>query len=101
MARFNIHEVAEAVEEVRRVVGAGGGLRVVLHREGGQPAVTAQLEPLDDTVVEADVADGGLAEGSPGGSVHRRTDRESVVVCSALDLAGGAGRAGLVDPRGP
>src|SRR5215212_7474049 len=98
MAPFNVHEAAEAVEEVRRVVRAGGGLGVVLHGEGRQPAITPQLEPLDDTVVEADVADGGLTEGSAGRSVQRRTDRESVVVRGDLDLAGSAVQDGLVDP---
>ena len=59
------HHVDEAVEEVGRVVGAGGGFGVVLHREGGQPAVRIfELQALDDVVVQADVADlGGAVRG--------------------------------------
>src|SRR4051812_42078080 len=48
------HQVGEAVEEVAGVVRAGRGLGVVLHREG-RDVETAQ--PLDDAVVEPDVAD--------------------------------------------
>ena len=51
-------KVAEPVEQVGRVVRAGRGLRVVLHREG-RHVVAAQ--PLDHVVVEADVADTSAA----------------------------------------
>ena len=48
----------ETVEQVGGVVRAGRGLRVVLHGEGAQGAVLVlEGEPLDDVVVEPDVAD--------------------------------------------
>src|ERR671912_1655650 len=57
------HEVCEAVEEVGRVMRTCGRLGVVLHGEAGQPALrVAQLEALDDVVVEAHVAHRHLAE---------------------------------------
>ena len=88
----------EPVEEVRRVVRAGGRLGVVLHRERLQPTVVvAQLEALDHVVVEADVADRGDAVRRGGGLVERRVDGEPVVVRGHLDLAGGAVHHRLVD----
>ncbi len=33
MSGLPVHEIGETVEEVRRIVRAGRGLRVVLHRE--------------------------------------------------------------------
>ena len=95
---LNIHQLAEAVEEVRRVVGAGGGLGVVLDREGDQATVAAQLQPLDHVVVEAHVGDGHVAVGSRRRGVERRPDGEPVVVRGHLDLAGGAVHHRLVDP---
>ena len=92
------HEVAEAVEEVRRVVGAGGGLGVVLDREGDEATVAAQLQPLDHVVVEAHVGDAHVSVGSRRGGVERCADGEPVVVRGHLDLAGGAVHHRLVDP---
>ena len=88
------HQVDEPVEEVRRVVRAGGRLRVVLDAER-RPV--EQLEPLDDIVVEADVADLGAAVRRLGHLVERRVDREAVVVRGDLDLAGRAVLDRLVD----
>src|SRR3712207_5007132 len=74
-SRVTSHEVAEAVEEVRRVVRPRGRLGVVLHRERPEPAVlVAQLETLDHVVVEADVADRGLAVRRDGRPVQGCVD---------------------------
>src|SRR5215472_7454621 len=51
-----LHQGAELVEVVNRVVRAWGRLRVVLDAEG---RVVQQPDPLDDAVVEVDVADHG------------------------------------------
>ena len=53
------HQVGEAVEEVAGVVRAGRRLGVVLHREGRD---VEAAQPLDDAVVEPDVADLDPAE---------------------------------------
>src|SRR3954453_9123141 len=72
------HQVGEAVEQVPRVVRAGSGLGVVLHREG-RDVVSAQ--PLGDPVVEADVADlGGAERRLEPAAVLRTLHREAVVV---------------------
>src|SRR5512145_1535121 len=56
------HEVHEPVEQVRRIVRTGRGLRVVLHRERLERAGgVTKLEPLDHVVVEAHVAHARLA----------------------------------------
>src|SRR6478752_4196311 len=92
------HEIAEPVEEVRRIVRAGCRLGVVLDREARQPAVgVAELESLDDVVVEAHVADRRLAELGRRRALERSVDREAVVVGGDLDLAGGAVHHRLVD----
>src|SRR5659263_89525 len=53
------HKRDEPVEQVRRIVRACRRLGVVLHREALQlPVGVAELETLDDVVVEADVAHG-------------------------------------------
>src|SRR3954447_14661700 len=97
-SRLGIHQLHEPVEEVRRVVRAGGGLGVVLDGEGGEPpGSVAQLEALDDVVVEAHVADARLAVRRGRGAVERRVDREAVVVGGDLGLARGAVEHGLVD----
>src|SRR5688572_28004629 len=73
------HEIGEAVEEVGRVVRPGGSLEVVLDGEAPQRALrVAQLEALDDVVVEADVADGDLAELRRRAALERRVDGEAV-----------------------
>ena len=61
------------------------------------PVGVAQLEPLDDVVVEADVADRGDAVRRLRRRVERGVDREPVVVRGHLDLAGGAVHHRLVD----
>ena len=86
------HEVDEAVEEVRGVVRAGRGLRVVLHRERRQ---VERPQTLHDVVVEVDVADHDPAVAAAvvrrdGLAVEGRVHREAVVVRGDLDLAGGA-----------
>ena len=92
------HEVEEPVEQVGRVVRAGRGLGVVLHRERLQRAVGGpQLETLDHVVVEADVAHRGGAVRRLGRRVERGVDREPVVVRRDLDLAGRAVHHRLVD----
>ena len=54
-----VHERGELVEQVHRVVRAGGRLGVVLHGEGG---AVQQPQALDHAVVEVDVGDRGRAE---------------------------------------
>ena len=49
-----VHEVGEEVEQVAGVVGAGAGLGVVLHAEGGH---VGAAEALDHAVVEVHVGD--------------------------------------------
>ena len=62
------------------------------------PVGVAQLEALDDVVVEADVADRHLAERRSWSLPSSgRVDREAVVVGGDLDLAGGAVHHRLVD----
>src|SRR5581483_12325800 len=70
-----LHESGEIVEEVGGVVGTGGGLGVVLHREGPQ---RVDPQPLHDAVVEVDVGDVGA-----GGD---RIGLDGVVVVLAGDL---------------
>src|SRR3954447_2625103 len=83
-------QVEEPVEEVRRIVGAGSGLRVVLHRERLEVALgVAELEAFDHVVVEADVADRGLAVRRGRAARPRGVDGEAVVVGGDLHLAGG------------
>src|SRR5689334_16960551 len=55
-----IHEGTELVEQVYRVVRAGGGFGMVLDAEGG---AVEQPDALDYAVVEVDVAHYRLAEG--------------------------------------
>ena len=75
---------------------AGGGLRMVLHRERGD---VQGVEALDHGVVEVVVAHLDAAE--PGGRVEhalqRRLDGEAVVVRGDLDPAGGLVEHRLVD----
>ena len=57
----------------------------------------AELEALDDVVVEAHVADRDLAELGRRRALERGVDGEAVVVGGDLDLAGGAVHHRLVD----
>ena len=79
---------------------AGGGLGVVLHREGRD---VEGAQALDDVVVEPDVAD--LDAAVAGRAVElagdRRLDREAVVVRGDLDAAGGLVEHRLVDAAVP
>src|SRR5947199_979210 len=79
-ARF--HELDELVEEVGGVVGAGGGLGVVLHGEGPR---RSDPQALDDPVVEIHVGDGGAA--------GDRVGIDGVVVVLAGDLDGAGGQS--------
>ena len=85
------HEPAERAEEIAGVVGPGGRLRVVLHREGRG---RQRAEPLDHAVVEVDVRRLGVGDG-PG--------RHGVVVVLARDLddAGLEALHGMVGPVVP
>src|SRR3954466_12094259 len=67
-------EVGELCEEIAGVVGAGTGLGVVLHAEGGN---VAAAQSFDDPVVEVDVGDVGAVD---------RTFDDGVVVVLAGDL---------------
>src|SRR4051794_18140104 len=89
-------QVAEAVEEVVGVVRAGGGLGVVLHREGRD---VEGAETLDDLVVEADVAhlDPAVAVGAVERALERRLHGEPVVVRGDLHPPGLPVEDGLVD----
>src|SRR4051794_6529018 len=90
------HQVGEPVEQVSRVVRAGRGLGVVLHREGGD---VEAAQPLRDAVVEADVAYlGGTERRLEPAAVLGPLDGEPVVVRRHLDLAGGAVEHRKVDP---
>src|SRR5215211_4318067 len=84
----------EAVEEVKRVVRAGAGLRVVLHRRRRD---VAQHQPLDGPVVEIQLLElRGPEVGLPpdrlvridGPPAARPQHREAVVLRGDLDLAG-------------
>src|SRR6478752_3595523 len=90
------HEVSEAVEEVVGIVRAGGGLGVVLHREGGD---VEGPQPLHHLVVEAHVAhlDAAVAVGAVERPLQRGLDGEPVVVRRDLDAAGLLVEHGLVD----
>src|SRR4051794_6327898 len=72
-------EVTEAVEEVVGIVRPGGGLGVVLNREGRD---VEGAKTLDDLVVEADVAhlDPAVAVGAIERALERRLHGEPVVV---------------------
>ncbi len=85
------HQVDELVEQVLRVVRAGGGLRVVLHRK--RPSIT-ESDALDDAVVGAGVADDGPAERRVEGLAGLPFQREPVVLRGDRDPAGG-----VVDDR--
>src|SRR5258707_2464969 len=80
-----LHEGAELIEVVNRVVRARGGLGVVLDAEGG---VVQQPDPFHDAVVEVDVADDGRpvwrAERLARGVRHVRPTR---VACAGLAKA--------------
>src|SRR5699024_5043047 len=83
-----LQQVEEVVEQGVCVVRAGGGLWVILHREG---ASAGQRNALDDVVVEADVGDLGGTEWrvefliqAAGG----RGEGETVVLGGDRDLAG-------------
>src|SRR3954447_22131064 len=91
-------QVGEAIEEVAGVVWARRRLRVVLDGERLRPAgAVEQPEPLDDAVVQADVADLGRAERRRRRAVEGRVDSEAVVVRGDLDLAGRPVHDRLVD----
>src|SRR5690349_3108519 len=83
-----LEEAAEAAEVVERVVRAGGGLGVVLDREGaeggGGDALVGLVVPVDVRLGEA----GALERGD--------VDREAVVLRRDLDLAGRHVADGLV-----
>ena len=98
--RVRDDHVAEPVEEVVGVVRAGGGLGVVLHREGRD---VEGAEALDDVVVESDVADldAAVAGRAVELAVDRGVDREAVVVRGDLDAAGGLVEHRLVDAAVP
>src|SRR4051794_11053663 len=65
------HQVAERVEQPRRVVRSGRGLRVVLHAERRYVATT---QTFDDVVVQVDVADLRATVGSIERLRPRRVD---------------------------
>ena len=81
-----LHQVDELVEQVVRVVRAGRGLRVVLHRE--RPPVN-EFDALDDAVVGAGVADLGGAERGVEPLPRLAFQREPVVLRGDRDPSGG------------
>src|SRR5438874_779115 len=72
-----LQKTGETVEEICGVVGSGGGLRVVLHREG---AAVHQPHALHGAVVGAGVADLGGAERSVEALTGLALEREAVVL---------------------
>src|ERR671911_1926988 len=85
----SLHQAGEPLEQGMGVVGAGGGLGVVLDREGGH---LQALQALDDAVV-------GVGVGHPDiGREAVAVDREAVVVAGDRDPAGGQLDHRLVDP---
>ena len=90
-----LHQVHEALEQRRRVVRAGRGLRVELdaeRRRVGQP------QALHHVVVEADVADLHRPVGGVGGPVERGVDGEAVVVAGDPHRAADPVQHRLVEP---
>src|SRR5690242_2102741 len=87
-------QLNEPIEEIRRVVRSGRGLRVVLHAERAR---VAGSQTLDHVVVKAHVAHLDGPELGIGRAVQRRVDREAVIVRGDLDLAGHAVLHRLVD----
>src|SRR3954462_837171 len=85
-----LHQVDETLEQGRRVVRAGRGLRVELHADR---RAVEQPEPLDDVVVEAHVADLHPPVGGVGRPVQRGVDGEAVVVAGAPHPAPDPGAA--------
>ena len=80
----------------------GGGLGVVLHREAEDPSgLVAQLQTLDDVVVETHVADPGEAVGRTRLALERRVDGEAVVVSGDLDPPRGQVHHRLVEAAVP
>src|SRR3546814_11179660 len=81
LAEVAADQFSEPVEQVVGIVGARGSLGVVLHREGGDVQCA---QPLDDLVVQADVADldPPVPRGAVGGrSEERRVGTECVGTC--------------------
>ena len=83
------HELAEPLEQVQRVVGARGGLRVVLHAEG---ASVRRVEAFAGAVVQVHVGRARVTR--EGVDVHH----EAVVLRGDLDAAGGQIFDRLVQP---
>src|SRR5699024_11086511 len=91
--------VHQTVEEIGSVMGAGGGLGVVLDGVGGD---VQAADPLDHVVVEPDVGDHdpavtSVAVGSGGLALQRHVEGEAMVLGGDLDLPGLAVQHGLVD----
>src|SRR4029450_7611998 len=76
----SLHQSGEPLEQEVGVVRAGGGLGVVLDREGGHVQAG---KALDDTVVGVGVGDADASREAVG------VDREAVVVAGGRDPAGG------------
>ena len=85
--RSGEHEVGEPVEEVAASCGPAAASGWYCTEKAGH---VEAAQPLDDVVVEADVADLDPAEVGRHRRVERRVDREAVVVRGDLDLAGRA-----------
>src|SRR5665647_3372268 len=88
------HELDEAVEEVGRVVRTGGGLGVVLNREGRD---VKAFQPLHHVVVEADVRDTHLPVSRVDIALQGGVHGEAMVVRSDLDRARAPVQNRLVD----
>src|SRR3954468_23648690 len=92
-----LHEVDEPLEERRRVVRAGRRLGMELDAERRRlPAA----QPLDDIVVEADVADLDRPVRGVRRPVQRGVDGEPVVVAGHPDRAPGPVEDWVVWPAG-
>src|SRR6185503_5767570 len=79
------HQRSKLLEEVARVMGAGGGFGVVLHAEGGEvvAAQTLQRVAVQIPMRERDRSTFGVGSGRPATRPRdavRRGHREAVVV---------------------
>src|ERR1700760_1677358 len=88
------HQACETVEQVGGVVGPGGRLRVVLHREGRD---VGARQPLDDPVVGAPVGQVDVAVRGGDVLAGRPGHGEPVVLARDGERPGGVVDVGDVD----
>src|SRR6476620_1126058 len=95
---LSCHQVDELVEQVVRVVWAGSGLRMVLHRKGSP---INEFDALDDPVVGAGMADDRGTERGVKRLAGFALEREPVVLGGHRDPSGGVVHDGHVDATVP